>query len=79
MPCRGVVWYKPRERKWLVENQKPEAGRPMLLAQGELGRMAKEELDEAGRAVFKESLDYTCGREKHRPVPQWHLLDILEG
>ena len=79
MPCRGVVCYKPRERKWLVENQKPEAGRPMLLDQGELGRMAREELDGAGRAVFKEGLDYTCGREKHRPMPQRHLLDILEG
>ena len=71
MPCRGVVWYKPRERKWLVKNQKPEAGRPMLLDQRELGRMVGEELDEASRqAVFKESRDYTCGRENHRPVPQ---------
>ena len=52
----------------------------MLLDQRELGRMVGEELDEASRqAVFKESRDYTCGREKHRPVPQWHLLAILEG
>ena len=69
MPCRGVVWYKPRERKWLVKSQKPEAGRPMLLDQTELGRTVGEELDEAGRLCSRRA-ETTCRREKqtHYPV-----------
>lgn len=69
MPCRGVVWYKPRERKWLVKNQKPEAGRPMLLDQRELGKMVGEELDEAGRLCSRRPETTRVAEKSTDPFP----------
>lgn len=52
-----------------MKNQKPEAGRPMLLDQRELGRMVGEELDEAGRLCSRRAETTRVAEKSTDPFP----------